>query len=220
MPTRIRTLLVDDQMLFREAIRIVLSLAYDINVVGEASDGNEALELVGSTSPDVVLMDLRMPHMGGIEATRRIRTQYPRVRVLILTTFDEEDDVLDALRAGASGYVLKNSPADQLTNAIQVVARGETYLQPSVASQVVAELNRLSFTATRVEKNRLLVAKLSQRECEILRLLVRGLSNKEIAAELSLTEGTVKNHMSGIFHKLGVEDRTAAALKARDLGFN
>lgn len=214
----IKTLLVDDQESFREAMHTLLGLENTIDVVAEASNGEEALCLAREHRPHVVLMDLRMPVMDGVEATRRIRAVQPDVRVLVLSTFDQDEDVFDALRAGASGYVLKNIPPVQLVDAIRVVASGETYLQPSVASHVVAELNRLSQACASGNGDRHAVNLLSHREHDILRHLVRGMSNKEIATALCITEGTVKNHMSSVLEKLQVHDRTAAALKARDIG--
>jgi DNA-binding NarL/FixJ family response regulator len=218
MISPIKTLLVDDQALFREAMHTLLALDSTIEIVAEASNGEDAVRLSAEHLPQVVLMDLRMPVMCGTEATRRIRAVHPQIRVLVLTTFDQEEDVFDALRAGASGYVLKNTPSAQLVDAIKIVAAGQTYLQPSVATQVVAELNRLSQSSPLSSEERRLASLLSHREIEILRHLVRGMSNKEIAAGLSITEGTVKNHMTSILDKLQVPDRTGAALKARDLG--
>jgi DNA-binding NarL/FixJ family response regulator len=214
----VKTLIVEDQALFREAMRTLLSLESDIEVIGEASNGEEALHLTAEFQPQVVLMDLRMPVMSGTEATRRIRAEHPGVHVLVLTTFDQEEDVFEALRAGASGYMLKNTPAAQLVEAIKTVAGGQTYLQPSVASQVIAEFNRLSTGSPMTGDGRRIASLLSQREHDIVRHLMRGLSNKEIAAGLNITEGTVKNHMTSILEKLQVTDRTSAALKARDLG--
>jgi DNA-binding NarL/FixJ family response regulator len=144
----IKTLLVDDQALFREAMHILLALDNAVEIVAEAANGEAALRLVAEHRPQVVLMDLRMPLMCGAEATRRIRAIYPEIRVLVLTTFDQEEDVFDALRAGASGYVLKNTPSAQLVEAIKIVAAGQAYLQPSVATQVVAEFNRLSHSSS------------------------------------------------------------------------
>jgi DNA-binding NarL/FixJ family response regulator len=218
MTLPIKILLVDDQALFRDAMRTLLTLHSRIEVVAEASDGEEALRLCAMHLPQVVLMDLRMPLMSGTEATRRICARHPAVRVLVLTTFDQEEDVFEALRAGASGYVLKETPAAQLVGAIEVVAAGGTYLHPSVATQVVAEFNRLSQSSSLSTEERRLLSQLSQREVEILQHLMRGMSNKEIAVALNLTEGTVKNHMTSILEKLQVPDRTSAALKARNLG--
>ncbi|WP_395743142.1 response regulator [Prosthecobacter sp.] len=214
----IKILLVDDQALFREAMRTVLELDSRLEVVAEAADGEEALRLCAKHRPQVVLMDLRMPVMGGTEATRLIRARHPEIRVLVLTCFDQEEDVFEALRAGASGYVLKETPSVRLASAIKVVAGGGTYLQPSVATQVVAEFNRLSRSSSLSTEERRLASQLSQREVEILQHLMRGMSNKEIAVALSIAEGTVKNHMTSILEKLRVPDRTSAALKARKLG--
>jgi DNA-binding NarL/FixJ family response regulator len=193
-----------------------LSAHDDICVVGEAENGEAALERVQSTHPDVALMDLRMPVLGGVEATRRIRSQTPRCRVIVLTTFDNDDDVFDALRAGASGYLLKDCPAEKLAEAIRSTARGDSFLQPSIAAKVVAEFNRLS--RPRPAPPRPLIDPLSERELEVLGQLARGKSNKEIAVALSVAEGTVKNHMTSILGKLGALDRTQAALMAREYG--
>ena len=218
MKSPIKTLLVDDQASFREAMHILLELDSSVEVVAEAANGEEALKLTTEHMPQVVLMDLQMPVMCGAEATRRIRDRHPGIRVLVLSVFDQEKDVFEALRAGASGYILKNTPMAQMMDAIRVVAAGQTYLQPTIATQVVAEFNRLSRPITLSGEGRRLASMLSQREVEILQHLVRGMSNKEIASALSLTEGTVKNHMTRILDKLQVPDRTGAALKARDLG--
>jgi DNA-binding NarL/FixJ family response regulator len=218
MTLPIKTLLVDDQALFRAAMRALLELDSSVEIIAEAADGDEALRLTHEHRPQVVLMDLRMPVMCGVEATRRIRAVHPEIFVLVLTSFDQEEDVFEALRAGASGYLLKNSPTAQLVDAIKIVAAGQTYLQPSIATQVVAEFNRLSQSSSLSSEERRIVSLISQREVEILRHLIRGMSNKEIATALNITEGTVKNHMTSILDKLQVQDRTAAALKARDLG--
>ncbi len=212
----IRLLLVDDQALFREGLRTLLSVQSDLEVVGEAANGEEAVQRVQTLQPQVVLMDLRMPRLGGVEATRRVRAAAPEVQVIVLTTFDDDEEVFDALRAGAVGYLLKDAPSEKLVEAIRAAARGESFLQPSIAAKVVAEFNRLS--RTRPPANATLVEPLSDRECEVLRHLASGKSNKEIAAALDLAEGTVKNHMTNILGKLGVLDRTQAALKARELG--
>lgn len=211
----IRVLLVDDQALFREGCRTVLSVHAGIEVVGEAANGEEALRRVQALQPDVVLMDLRMPVLDGVTATRRIHGEHPQSRVIVLTTFDDDEEVFDALRAGAVGYLLKDTPSARLVEAIEAAARGESFLQPSVAAKVVAEFSRLP---PRASANESLVAPLSERELDVLRHLTRGQSNKEIASDLGITEGTVKNHMTNVLSKLGALDRLQAALKAKELG--
>ncbi len=213
--TPIRVLLVDDQTLFREALATLLSVYDDLEVVARAADGEEALELTGRLAPQVILMDLRMPVIGGAEATRRILHQHPEVRVIVLTTFDDDDDVFECLRGGAAGYLLKDSPPAKLVEAIRAVARGESFLQPSITAKVLAEFGRLE---PQHRPQPTLPEPLSDREIEILGKIAEGFSNKEIAAQLHLAGGTVKNYVTGILGKLGVNDRTRAALKARDLG--
>lgn len=213
----IRLLLVDDQRLFREGLRSVLSVRADFEIVGEAGDGLEAVARAEELKPDVVLMDLRMPRLGGVEATRRLRAVLPASQVIVLTTFDDDEDVFDALRAGAAGYLLKDVSPERLVDAIRAAARGESFLQPSIAAKVVAEFNRLSQPRS-AHSPPTLREPLSERECQVLRQLAEGRSNKEIASVLQLAEGTVKNHLSNIFGKLGVLDRTQAALRARELG--
>lgn len=212
----IRVLLVDDQALFREGLRTLLSVKGEIEIVGEAANGAEALQRVKTLKPQVVLMDLRMPVLDGVAATRRIHADYPQSRVIVLTTFDDDEDVFEGLRAGAVGYLLKDAPSEKLVEAVRAAAGGESFLQPSVAAKVVAEFSRLS--QRRPSRNESLVEPLSERELEVLRHLVRGKSNKEIASALNIAEGTAKNHMTNILGKLGVLDRTQAALKAKELG--
>ncbi len=214
---RIRILLVDDQTMFREGLRTLLSVQPDFQVVGEAENGEQALEKAASLKPEVVLMDLRMPIMDGVTATRRLNTMYPSCRVIVLTTFDDDENVFEGLRAGALGYLLKDAPSEKLFEAIRAAARGESFLQPSVAAKVVAEFTRLARQAPSRQEQEPVEA-LSERELDVLRLLASGASNREIAAHLVLAEGTVKNHVTNILAKLGVNDRTQAALKARDLG--
>lgn len=203
--------------MFREAIRALLSLRPEFEIVGEAGDGAEAVRLAAHLVPDVVLMDLRMPGIDGVEATRRIKQQHTAIRVIVLTTFEEDAEVFAALRAGAVGYLLKASPAARLSDAILAVVRNESILEPTVAAKLVAEFNRLSSQAPMIRRVALREP-LSSREEEVLRCLADGLSNKEIGLRLHIAEGTVKNHMSQVLGKLGVLDRTQAALRARELG--
>ncbi len=214
---KIRVLLVDDQGLFREGLHTLLSTQPDLEVAGEAANGAEALQLAAALRPQVVLMDLRMPVLDGVSATRSLHATQPDCRVIILTTFDDEENVFDGLRAGAVGYLLKDAPSNKLFEAVRAAARGESFLQPSIAAKVVAEFARLSLTETKRPAPPLVEA-LSDRELEILRLVAQGASNREIAAALVIAEGTVKNHITSILGKLGVDDRTQAALKAKDLG--
>ncbi|HOS79818.1 MAG TPA: response regulator transcription factor [Anaerolineae bacterium] len=212
---RIRIVLVDDQAMFREGLRTLLATQPDFEVVGEAANGGEALRLCATCQPEVVLMDLRMPVLDGVAATRQLHALYPDVRVIVLTTFDDDEDIFEGLRAGALGYLLKDASSAKLFEAVRAAARGESFLQPSVATKVVAEFARLVEQAPRIEAP---VAALSERELAVLRLVAQGASNKEIATTLFIAEGTVKNHLTSILAKLEVRDRTQAALKARELG--
>jgi DNA-binding NarL/FixJ family response regulator len=214
--TPVRVLLVDDQSLFREALATLLSVRDEVEVVGEAANGAEAVECAARLRPDVVLMDLRMPELDGIAATRRLRARQPDVRVIALTTFDTDEEVFAALRAGAVGYLLKDVSSARLVEAVLAAARGESVLQPSVAAKVVARVAALPDEA--VPRPRPPVVPLSERELAVVRLLAEGRSNREIAADLFLAEGTVKNHVTALLGKLGARDRTQAALRARALG--
>lgn len=211
--TPIRVLLVDDQTLFRAGLRTLLSTRPELEVVGDAENGLDALAAAARLRPDVVLMDLKMPVLDGVAATRKLGVQLPACKVVALTTFEDDELVFECLRAGAVGYLLKDAPVARLVEAVQAAARGESVLQPSVASKVLAQLNRLSGAPPVADGPRL-----SERERDVLRLISRGASNKEIAAALFLAEGTVKNHVTNILVKLEVEDRTQAALRARELG--
>jgi DNA-binding NarL/FixJ family response regulator len=211
----VRVLLADDQALFREALATLLGARPEVQVVGEAGDGFQALQRSADLRPDVVLMDLHMPVLDGIAATRRLRAEQPEVRVLALTTFDDDEDVFEALRAGALGYLLKDVSSDRLVEAVLAAARGESVLQPSVAAKVVARLAQLD--AAPRSRPQPLVVPLSDRELDVLRLLADGRSNREIAGDLFLAEGTVKNHVTNVLAKLGARDRTQAALRARAL---
>jgi RNA polymerase sigma factor (sigma-70 family) len=210
----IRILLCDDQHLFRKGLRILLSLQPDFEVIGEAANGAEAIELARQHRPAVVLMDLHMPVLDGVSAIRRLRTDWPNCQVIALTTFDDDENVFEALRAGAIGYLLKDVPPEDLFEAIRLSARGESFFQPSVARKLVVEFARLSEKKGQVDQD---LESLSEREREVLRLVAAGASNKEIAEKLFIAAGTVKNHITNILSKLGVRDRTQAALKGRDL---
>jgi DNA-binding NarL/FixJ family response regulator len=212
----VRVLLVDDQAMFREGLRTLFSVQPDLSVVGEAANGEEAVELVARLKPDVVLMDLRMPVLDGVAATHRIDENYPECRVIVLTTFDDDEAVFEGLRAGAVGYLLKDASSDKLFEAVRAAARGESFLSPSVAAKVVSEFTRLSRRTT--ARSEELVEPLTERELEVLRLVGTGATNKEIAQSLVIAEGTVKNHLTSVYGKLAVSDRTQAALKARDMG--
>ncbi len=210
----IRLLLVDDQRLMREGLRTLLELENDFEIVGEAGDGQAALDLYAQLNPDVVLMDIRMPVLNGVEATRRLRAQWPEARVIILTTFDDDASVFEGLRAGALGYLLKDVSGSDLASAVRTVAGGGALIEPSVARRVFAEFARLAPSAKPAE----LPEPLSERELEVLRLVADGLSNKEIGQKLSLAEGTVKNYVTNVLGKIDARDRTQAALRARELG--
>jgi DNA-binding NarL/FixJ family response regulator len=220
MSDKIRVLLVDDQALFREGLRLLLSTYADLVVVGEAGNGQEGVAQAQALRPDVTLMDLRMPILDGAAATRQIKTALPNCQVIVLTTFDDDEAVFEGLRAGAVGYLLKDVSSDKLAEAVRAAARGESFLQPAIAAKVVAEFARLGQTAVAAapNQNQTLAEPLSERELEVLACLSQGASNKEIAAQLFIAEGTVKNHITNILGKLGVTDRTQAALRGRDLG--
>ena len=205
----IRVLICDDQEVVREGLRAILSTVAEIEVVGMAEDGEQAVELVEKHKPDVVLMDLNMPGVNGIQATRIIQQKFPEVHILALTTYDADEWVFDAIRAGASGYLLKGTPRAGLIKAIEGTAVGQTFIDPSVAGKLFTHV-----AGTTVVHDSTVAESLSPREREVLRLLANGQSNTDIAAQLFLSEGTVRNYVSGIFTKLGVTDRTQAAVIA------
>jgi DNA-binding NarL/FixJ family response regulator len=216
MSEPIGILLVDDQQLIRQGLRILLELEGDLKVVGEACHGEEAIEAFDELQPDVVLMDVRMPGMDGVEATWRLRERWPTARVIILTTFDDDEYVFEGLRAGALGYMLKDVSGHQLAEAVRTVAAGGVLIEPSVARKVVAEFARLASPPR--SSSKALRDPLSERERQILELVAQGLTNREIATRLCLAPGTVKNYVTVILQKLGARDRTQAALRARELG--
>jgi DNA-binding NarL/FixJ family response regulator len=209
-----RVLVCDDQALVRDGFRMILSAEENIDVVGEAGDGVEAVDLTKRLLPHVVLMDVRMPVMDGIEATRRIVASGVESRVLILTTFDLDEYVYEALRAGASGFLLKDVTAQQLVDAVHVIASGEALLAPTVTRRL---LDRFADSMPAADaREALAIASLTEREREILTLLASGRSNAELAKELYLSEPTIKTHLSSIFRKLGVRDRVQAVIAAYD----
>ncbi|MBB4907474.1 response regulator [Actinophytocola algeriensis] len=202
----VRVLVVDDQRLVREGIASLLGIQPGIEVVGTAADGREAVERVLALTPDVVLMDVRMPEMDGVDAAAVLAKRAPSCRVVMLTTFDDEEYVVQALRAGAAGYLLKDLPAAELAEAVRLAHAGVTQLDDAAAKHVAAALTPRS------------TGPLTGRETEVLRLIASGATNREIAARLYLSEGTVKNHISRILGRLGLRDRTQAAIYARDNG--
>ncbi|KFF96850.1 MULTISPECIES: response regulator [Streptomyces] len=212
----IRVLIADDQQMVRQGFSVLLNTQPDIDVVGQAVHGLDAIDKVAELAPDVVLMDIRMPELGGIEATRRITTERPHIRVLVLTTFDLDEYVYEALRAGASGFLLKDASADQLAEAVRVVAAGDALLAPGITRRLIAEFSRLGTTPRGPLKAR--VGDLTERETEVLTLIAQGLSNAEIAQRLVVAEQTVKTHVGRILVKLGLRDRTQAAVFAYESG--
>lgn len=212
----IRVLIADDQMMVREGFSVLLGAMPDIEVVGEAVNGRDAVERVRELAPDVVLMDIRMPHMDGVEATRRIVGAGSPSRIVILTTFDLDAHVVDALRAGASGFLVKDGPADSLVGAIRTVAGGEAVLSPRVTHRLLDRFAHLAAPATPTVPTEL--DALTGRELDVLRALTRGLSNAEIALELGVGETTVKTHIAHILEKYQLRDRVQAVILAYDCG--
>lgn len=216
----IRVLLCEDQMLMRQGLHTILELEPDFQVVGEATNGEEAIQRYyelkrQGQGPDIVLMDIQMPRKNGVEATATITSADPSARVIILTTFDYEDYVFEAVKAGAMGYLLKDVPADELAATVRKVHMGEPFIQPQMASKLLIEFGRKSrLTASPAASSQ--PEELSSREIEVLKLLANGASNRDIADTLILAEGTVKNHVSNILGKLHAENRTQAANKARE----
>lgn len=225
----VRVLVVDDQRLMREGISSLLSIQEGMAVVGVAANGQEAVEQALALKPDVILMDIRMPVMDGVLATAQVRRQLPTCQVLMLTTFDDEEYVVAALRAGATGYLLKDIPAQDLAKAVQAAHKGIYQLDAAIASKVVASLARPAMTSPPAKQEGQKVVEersaqllhsgeITAREVEVLRLIAMGASNREIAQRLIISEGTVKNHISNMLNRLGLRDRTQAAIYAREHG--
>jgi DNA-binding NarL/FixJ family response regulator len=204
----IRILLADDQDLFRQGLAALLDLEEDLTIVAQAGNGQEAIEQASATQPDVILMDMRMPVCDGVTATQAIRQRFPWIRILVLTTFDEDDYIWQSLQAGAAGYLLKSTPSAQLATAIRTLHQGHSQLGPTIASKVFAQMHQPPATTDSSYH-------FSERESEIIALLGQGLNNREIAQQLHLTEGTVKNHISRILSEMGMRDRTQVALWAQ-----
>lgn len=205
----IKVIICDDQAIIRDGLEMLLKLERDIEVLAQAQDGAEAVNLTATHSPDLVLMDLKMPGMNGVEATRRIRAHFPETKVLVLTTYDDDEWLFDAIRAGASGYLLKDTPREKVIEAIRGTVVGNTFVDPAVAGKLLEQA-----ASQQVQQPTQVTEKLTDREEEVLRSLARGLTNTEIAQQLHLSEGTVRNHVSAIFAKLDVSDRTQAAIIA------
>ncbi|MEV6053887.1 response regulator transcription factor [Streptomyces sp. NPDC052107] len=212
----IRVLIADDQQMVRQGFSVLLSAQSGIEVVGQAVDGLDAIVQTAELVPDVVLMDIRMPELGGIEATRRITAEHSAIKVLVLTTFDLDEYVYEALRAGASGFLLKDASADKLAEAVRVVAAGDALLAPGITRRLIAEFSRMDGSRRAPLKQR--VGDLTERETEVLALIAQGLSNAEIAERLVVAEQTVKTHVGRILVKLGLRDRTQAAVFAYESG--
>jgi DNA-binding NarL/FixJ family response regulator len=210
----IRVLLCDDQALVTEGIQLILETDAMLKVVGVARDGAQAVEMVLQVKPDIVLMDLKMPGMNGIHATQIIRRDYPHIPVLVLTTFDDEEWVIDAVRSGAAGYLLKDTPRERLITAVKDTVAGKSHVDPAVAGKLLTRVANAPARPTAAP----LADPLTEREQEILRLMTHGLNNAEIAKRMFLSEGTVRNYASAIFGKLGVEDRVQAVVLAIKFG--
>lgn len=204
-----KILLCDDQAVIRDGLELLLNLEKDFEVVGLAQDGAEAVDIVKQKQPDLVLMDLNMPIMNGIEATREIHAKFPNIKILVLTTYDDDEWVFDAVRAGASGYLLKDTPRQKIVEAIRGTMDGKSFLDPAVAGKLMNQV-----ASKQTQPTSILADKLTERELDVLRLIAKGINNSEIAAQLHLSEGTVRNHVSAILDKLGVSDRTQAAVIA------
>ncbi|MCC7201751.1 MAG: response regulator transcription factor [Nitrospirae bacterium] len=212
---KIRLLIVDDHQVVREGLSSILTTRGDIDVVGMARDGSEAVEKARQLSPDVVLMDISMPGMNGVEATRQIKQENPQTGIVVLSMYAEEEYIFDLIRAGATGYLLKDSDSSQIANAIRAVSRGESMIHPVVVSKILSEFTQLSYShSMKEEKGGKRKYDLSDREITVLKLVAEGKTNKEIAKDLRISEKTVKNHTRSIFHKLNVSDRTQAAIQA------
>ena len=218
MNDKISLMLVDDQQLFREGMAVLIDAIDDLIVVGQAGDGQEAIDLYADLQPDVVLMDVQMPGVNGIDATRRICAHDRQAKIIVLTTFENDEYIFEGLRAGARGYLLKATNTHKLANAVCAVHRGEVWMDSETTTKVVSEFVRLPSGDSSRDARELLSEPISERELEILRLMANGLRNRDIARQLHLAEGTVKNYISSLLRKLFVQDRTHAVVRAKELG--
>ncbi len=214
MSKKIGVLIADDHPLVREGVRKILSTSEDIEVLGEASNGEEVLKLAAEKNPDVILMDINMPVLDGIEATKKIKASFPGIKIIALTIHEQEEYLFELIKAGACGYILKDINPDDLVSAVIGAYSGRSYLPPSMTSKVLEEFNRLATRPNEKASPR----SLTRREMDVLQLVAKGNSNREIAQMLFISEKTVKNHLTSIFQKLGVQDRTQAALHAIKTG--
>lgn len=204
-----KILLCDDQAVIRDGLEMLLQLEKDMQVIGSAADGAEAIELAAQKQPDLILMDLKMPGTSGIEATRQIHARFPHIKILILTTYDDDEWLFDAIRAGAAGYLLKDTPRQKIIEAIRGTMDGKAFLDPAVAGKLINQV-----ASNQKQPASTLTDKLTDRELDVLRLIAKGFTNSDIAGQLHLSEGTVRNHVSAILEKLNVSDRTQAAVIA------
>jgi DNA-binding NarL/FixJ family response regulator len=204
-----KLIICDDQAIVRDGLELLIKLEKDMEVVGLAQDGSEAVELAARIQPDLILMDLKMPGINGVEATRRIHEQYPQIKILVLTTFDDDEWVFDAIRAGAAGYLLKDTPREKVVEAIRGTAAGKSFVDPGVAGKLMKQVS-----SRQDQPSSIISEKLTPRELDILKFIAHGFTNADIAERLHLSEGTVRNHVSEIFAKLEVSDRTQAAILA------
>ena len=210
-----KIIICDDQAIIRDGLELLIKLEKDMDVIGLAQDGSEAVEMTANLKPDLVLMDLKMPGMNGVEATRRIIRDHPDVKVLVLTTFNDDEWVFDAIHAGASGYLLKDTSRERVIEAIRGTGSGKAFIDPSVTRKLLDQLAN-----QKIKSSSLITQKLTPREIEILKLLCHGFSNQEISIRIFLSEGTVRNHISSILSKLGVSDRTQAVVIALQHGLD
>ena len=214
----IKVLIVDDQELIRQSLKVVLNVSPGIEVVDTADSGNKALKSVAAHKPDVVLMDIRMPGMDGVEATRLIKDRYPHIKVIVLTTFDDDEYVFGALQNGASGYLLKGSNISELADAIKIAHSGGAMINPNIASKMISQFSHMAKGSMQIQVDEQVTADITKSEWQVIRTVGQGMSNKEIAAELHLSEGTVRNAISSVLLKLNLRDRTQLAIWAVQTG--